>query len=102
MSKIDVAEFFSLSTGKIETSKQYKNDWKQLGISVLNENFDVNAKMNIDTLDCYVLKDIGHLIKESNSEKSEYIFMGPILKTKKIKMSQLTEYLENFKAFPVE
>jgi thiol-disulfide isomerase/thioredoxin len=86
---------------KIETSKQYKNDWKQLGISVLNENFDVNAKMNIDTLDCYVLKDIGHLIKESNSEKSEYIFMGPILKTKKIKMSQLTEYLENFKALPV-
>ena len=27
--------------------------------------------------------------------------MGPILKTKKIKMSQLTEYLENFKALPV-
>jgi len=86
---------------RIQTSKHYKNDWKQLGITILNENFDVNAKMNVDTLDCYVLKNIDHIIKESNSAKSEYMFMGTIFKTKKIKMSQLAEYLENFTSIPV-
>lgn len=86
---------------KIETSKNYQDKWKQLGIKVLNENFEINAKMGIDTLNCYVLKNIDNIIKKSNSVKSEYMFMGPILKTKKIRMSQLAEYLENFTAIPV-
>jgi len=35
------------------------------------------------------------------SDKPEYMFMGSILKSKKIKMPQLTEYLENFAGLPV-
>ncbi|MEO6348617.1 MAG: TIGR03435 family protein [Aquaticitalea sp.] len=85
----------------IEVSNQYQNKWKEIGIDFLNENFDVNAKLGIDTLDCYVLKNIDNIIKESNSASSEYMFMGTILKTKKIKMSQLAEYLENFTSIPV-
>ena len=85
----------------IEVSNDYRSKWKKIGIDFLNENFDVNAKMGIDTLDCYVLKNIDNIIKESNSVKSEYMFRGPILKTKKIRMSQLAEYLENFAGLPV-
>jgi len=86
---------------KIEVSKKYQNKWKKMGIKFLNENFDVNAKMSSETLDCYVLKNIGNSLKKSASDTTEYQFMGSILKTKKIKMSQLAEYLENFTALPV-
>lgn len=85
----------------IEVSHKYQDKWREIGIDFLNENFDVNAKMGIDTLDCYVLKNVDSTIKESNSDSSEYMFMGTILKTKKIKMSQLAEYLENFTSIPV-
>jgi uncharacterized protein (TIGR03435 family) len=85
----------------IEVSDEYQSKWKKTGINFLNENFDVNAKMGVDNLDCYVLKNIDNIIKESNSDKPEYMFMGSILKSKKIKMSQLAEYLENFAGLPV-
>jgi uncharacterized protein (TIGR03435 family) len=85
----------------IEVSDNYQPKWKKTGINFLNENFDVNAKMGVDNLDCYVLKNIDNIIKESNSDKPEYMFMGSILKSKKIKMSQLAEYLENFAGLPV-
>ena len=57
--------------------------------------------MGIETLETYVLKNVDNKIKESNSNSSEYMFMGTILKTKKIRMSQLAEYLENFTSIPV-
>ena len=85
----------------VEVSDTYQNEWKKIGIDFLNENFDINAKMGIDTLDCFVLRNIDNTIKESISEETEYMFMGSILKTKKIKMSQLAEYLENFTSLPV-
>ena len=85
----------------VEVSDTYQNEWKKIGIDFLNENFDINAKMGIDTLDCFVLRNIVNTIKESISEETEYMFMGSILKTKKIKMSQLAEYLENFTSLPV-
>jgi hypothetical protein len=85
----------------IEVSKEYQNKWKQVGIEFLNENFDVNAKMGIDTLACYVLKNIDNTIKESKAEKTMYMFRGPVLTTKKFRMSQLAEYLENFTSIPV-
>ncbi len=85
----------------IEVSHKYQDKWREIGIDFLNENFDVNAKIGIDTLECYVLKNVDSTIKESNSDSSEYMFMGTILKTKKIKMSQLAEYLENFTSIPV-
>jgi len=85
----------------IEVSDNYQPKWKKTGINFLNENFDVNAKMGVDNLDCYVLKNIDNIIKESNSDKPEYMFMGSILKSKKIKISQLAEYLENFAGLPV-
>jgi len=85
----------------IEVSDDYLSKWRKTGINFLNENFDVNAKMGVDNLDCYVLKNIDNIIKESNSDKTEYMFMGSILKSKKIKMSQLAEYLENFAGLPV-
>ncbi len=85
----------------IEVSNKYQENWKKIGIEFLNENFDVNAKIGIDTLACYVLKNLDNTIKKSKSNSSEYMFMGTILKTKKIKMSQLAEYLENFTSIPV-
>jgi len=85
----------------IEVSNEYQNKWREIGINFLNENFDVNAKIGIDTLTCYVLKNIDNTIKKSTSNSTEYMFMGTILKTKKIKISQLAEYLENFTSIPV-
>jgi len=85
----------------IEVSNEYQDKWKEIGIKFLNENFEINAKMGIDTLKCYVLKDVNNTIEESNSNSSEFMFRGTILKTKKIKTSQLAEYLENFTSVPV-
>ena len=85
----------------IEVSHKYQEKWRKIGIEFLNKNFDVNAKIGVDTLACYVLKKLDNTIKESNSNSSEYMFMGTILKAKKIKMSQLAEYLENFTSIPV-
>ena len=85
----------------IEVSNKFQKKWRKIGIDFLNENFDVNAKIGIDTLSCYVLKNVDNTIKKSTSNSSNYMFMGTILKTKKIKMSQLAEYLENFTSIPV-
>lgn len=85
----------------IETSENYRGNWKQLGIDMLNKNFDINARKVTDTLECYVLKNSDNTIKPSESESTEYGFMGTILKTKKIKMSKLAEYIEKFQSLPV-
>jgi peroxiredoxin len=85
----------------IEVSNEYQNKWREVGIEFLNQNFDVNAKIGVDSLECYVLKNIDNTIEKSISNSSKYIFRGTTLKTKKIKMSQLTEYLENFTSIPV-
>lgn len=85
----------------IEVSNKFQKKWRKIGIDFLNENFDVNAKIGIDTLSCYVLKNVDNTIKKSTSNSSEYMFMGTILNAKKIKMSQLAEYLENFTSIPV-
>ncbi len=85
----------------IQVSDKYQQKWREIGIEFLNENFDVNAKMGVDSLECYVLKNVDRTIKPSKSESPEFMFMGTILKTKKIKMSKLAEYLENFTPIPV-
>jgi uncharacterized protein (TIGR03435 family) len=85
----------------LEVSSDYQNKWRTIGIAFLNENFDVNAKRGIKNLECYVLKNIDNTIEESSSDQTEYMFMGTILKTKKIKISQLAAYLENFTDVPV-
>lgn len=85
----------------IEVSNKYLNNWRQIGTHFLNGNFDINARMSIDTLDCYILKNVDNTILETKSDVSEFMFMGPIFKTKKIKISQLIKYLENFTSIPV-
>ncbi len=85
----------------IETSENYSNTWRQLGIDFLNKQFDVNGKISTENMICYVLKNDTNSLKESTSEAPEYMFRGTVLKTKKIKMSQLTEYIENFTSIPV-
>lgn len=85
----------------IQVSDEYQEKWKEIAIKFLNEFFDINAKMGIDSLECFVLKNVDNSIKQSESESIEYMFMGAILKTKKIKISLLAEYLENFTAIPV-
>ncbi len=85
----------------IEVSNEYLNDWRQIGIEFLNENFDVNARMSTDSLACYVLENSDNIISESNLDQSEFGFRGPSLSAKKIKMPQLAEYLENFTSIPV-
>ncbi|NER15552.1 redoxin domain-containing protein [Leptobacterium flavescens] len=85
----------------IETSEKFKNNWKQLGIDVLNKSFDINARKSIDLLNCYILKNIDNTIKESIATESEYKFMGSILKMKKTGISTLVNYLEKFTDHPV-
>lgn len=85
----------------IQVSDKYQEKWREVGIKFLNENFDTNAKQAIDSLECYVLKNVDNSIKPSESESTEYMFMGTILKSKKIKISQIAEYLENFTPIPV-
>ncbi|WNB18312.1 redoxin domain-containing protein [Marivirga arenosa] len=85
----------------IQVSDKYQEKWREIGIEFLNENFDTNAKMGIDSLECYVLRDVDKKIKKSQSDSTEFMFMGTILKTKKIKIARLAEYLENFTPIPV-
>lgn len=85
----------------IQASDKYKENWRALGVQFLNEHFDVNAKMGVDSLMCYVLKNTGNLLKTSEAESTEFMFMGPVLQSKKIKMSRLADYLENFTSIPV-
>ncbi|MEY8847289.1 redoxin domain-containing protein [Psychroserpens sp. XS_ASV72] len=85
----------------IQVSDENQKRWREIGSRFLNENFDVNAKMGIESLECYVLKNVDNTIKQSDSESTEFMFMGTTLKTKKIKMSRLAEYLENFTPIPV-
>jgi peroxiredoxin len=85
----------------IEVSNDHTGDWKKLGIDFLNENFDFNGRKAIDTLDCFVLKNRDSEIKESDSNEVSVMITGSILKAKKIKISRLTAYLENFNSLPV-
>ena len=85
----------------IEVSNKYQDTWREIGIDFLNESLDVNARMGVETLECYVLKNVDNTITESNSETSDYLFMGSVLKSKKIKMSVLADYLEDFTLTPV-
>lgn len=85
----------------IQVSEKHQQKWREIGIDFLNKNFDINAKMGVDSLECYTLKNIDNSIKPSNSEAKEFMFMGTILKAKKIKMSQIAKYLENFTSIPV-
>lgn len=85
----------------IEVAPKYYNEWRSMSIDLLNKQFDTNARMVTDSLNCYVLKDIDHSIQPSTATKTQYSFMGTILKTKKIKMKQLVAYIENFTSIPV-
>jgi uncharacterized protein (TIGR03435 family) len=85
----------------IQVSDEKQENWREIASDFLNENFDVNAKMGVDSLECYVLKNVDKKIKQSESESTEYMFMGTILNAKKIKMVKLAEYLENFTQVPV-
>ncbi len=85
----------------IEVSDKYQHRWREIGIDFLNELFDVNARMGVDTLECYVLENLDNTIKESNSDSSAYSFWGSNFKGEKIKISRLAAYLENFTSIPV-
>lgn len=85
----------------IEVSKELEREWRQLGIQFLNKHLDVNARMNTRPMPCFVLKDVAGTMQPSTEKEDQYTFMGPILKAKKIGMSRLTEYLENFTELPV-
>lgn len=85
----------------IEVSNKYQSNWREIGVEFLNKSFDVNAKIGIDSLECYVLRNVANTIKQSNSSSSEFRFMGTNLKAKKIKMSKLAAFLENFTPIPV-
>lgn len=86
---------------RIEASNAYQKQWRQLGIDFLNAQLNINARMSTDRLPCYVLEKIDDRIQESTAETSEFMFRGPIFNAKKIKMGQLTTYIENFTSIPV-
>ncbi|WP_296316279.1 TIGR03435 family protein [Winogradskyella sp. UBA3174] len=85
----------------IEASKAYEDKWRATAIAFLNDQFFVNGRMSAIIKNTFVLTKINDTLKPSTAEKTEYMFMGPILKTKKIKMSRLVAYLENFLPEPV-
>ena len=85
----------------IQVSEKYQQKWREIGIDFLNRHFNTNAKMSIDSLECYVLKDVDGIIEPSKSQESDFMFMGTIMKSKKVKMAEIAEYLENFTAIPV-
>lgn len=85
----------------IEVSEKQVNNWKKLGIDFLDQYFEINAKMDVDSLECFVLKYTGKGLEESLHPTSEFVFRGPVLNTKKIKISRLISYLENFTSLPV-
>lgn len=85
----------------VEASENYRDQWRKTGANFLNDYFDVNARMTTEDMDCYILEKTENIIEESTSETSSFMFMGPILKTKKIKIGRLVEYIENFTAIPV-
>lgn len=86
---------------KIQIADGIEKDWQNIAKKFLDDSFDVNAKMKIDTLDCYVLLNDKNILKPSSSEKKVYTFRGSVLKTKKIKMKVLADYIENFTSLPV-
>ena len=85
----------------IEASEKLEKDWRNLGASFLNDYFDTNGRLGVDTLECFVLTDEDAIIEESDVDETYFTFRGTILEAKKIKMGRLAEYLENFTAFPV-
>ena len=85
----------------MEASENYRGQWRKIGADFLNDYFDVNARMTTEDMDCYILEKTENIIEESTSETSEFSFMGPIFKAKKIKIGRLVEYIENFTAIPV-
>jgi len=85
----------------IEVSREKNNKWRQIGIDFLNQYFESNARRSTKKMLCYVLKNEGNILKKSNSEESDYMFMGPIFKMKKQKMKKLTGYLEGYRGAPI-
>lgn len=86
----------------IEVSEAFEDKWSETATSFLNNHFNTNGRMTTVNKDVYVLTKTSDVIKPSEAEKTEFMFMGPILNTKKIKMNRLVSYLENFTDLPVE
>ncbi|MDB9782868.1 TIGR03435 family protein, partial [Winogradskyella sp.] len=86
----------------IEVSEAFEDKWSETATSFLNNHFNTNGRMTTVNKDVYVLTKTSDVLKPSEAEKTEFMFMGPILNTKKIKMNRLVSYLENFTDLPVE
>ncbi|EDP72803.1 thioredoxin family protein [Flavobacteriales bacterium ALC-1] len=91
----------SLYNLTIETSENYKGDWKKIGVDFLSSHFNFNAHLITKKMDSYVLKNIKNTIKESIENKQEVIFRGTSYSGKKITMETLAKYIENFTNLPV-
>lgn len=85
----------------IEASEEYLSEWRTKGIEVLNEQFDINARIAEKPMPCYVLKKIDDRLQNSTAESTNFGFQGNIFDSKKIKIHRLTEYIENFSSIPV-
>lgn len=85
----------------IEVSGKHEKNWKNIGINFLNNNLNINARLGIDSLECYALKNIDNTIKKSNFKKTESTFKGPTFIAKKVKLFKLIKYLENYTFMPV-
>lgn len=82
-------------------SKEVESKMDSIGIDLLNQHFESNARKATKKMTCYVLKNESNILKKSTSEESTYMFMGPIFKMKKKKMGRLARYLENITPIPV-
>ena len=85
----------------IEASEEYLSEWRLKGIELLNEQFDINARIAEKPMPCYVLKKIDDRLQNSTAESTNFAFQGNIFNSKKIEIHQLTEYIENFSSIPV-
>lgn len=85
----------------IEVSEELEEGIYQTSIDFMNSYFDVSARKVVDTLQCYVLKNVDNILQESKTITPENTFRGPMFKSYGYGINKLIAYLDNFVGLPV-
>jgi len=85
----------------IEVAEKLEDEIFDLALKFVNETFPYSAKLETDSIYCYVLSKHNNVIKPSTSEKKYFMAMGGLFDMKKSKMNRLANYLENMTPLPV-
>ncbi len=85
----------------IEVSEKLEDEIFDLAINFVNDAFPYSAKLETDSIYCYVLSKHNNVIQPSTSEKKSHMMMGGLFEMKKSKMKKLANYLEGLTPVPV-